>query len=397
MPCSNSVWRHSTRHTQRRRVRWARPSGEYLERRDLLALVVWDGGPRGTGTDWNDVQNWSTDTLPTAADDVEIGAKFRGLTISHDGGSTRIRSLHSAANLTISRGTFSIDGDSQITGTLTLGGGSLSGSGALQVSSMAWTGGTLTGSGTTTVGALVAGKPQGQLSLSGQAKLLSGSHQLISEAEAVWTAGGFDLGELQSPRFINRGSFLVQDNLAMTSGRGATEGRFVNQGTFTVNVSGEMTSSVPLDNSGDLIVSAGTFHVSRPLVQTDGTIRLEGGQLRISSRFDLRGGRLEGSGSIVGNVNHLGGTVAPGNPIGTLAIKGNYLQGSGGTLETTLGGAAPGTGYDQLQVTGQTNLAGTLRVNTANAFLPQDGSIVVPITYGFAPGSLPYCRASVWI
>src|SRR5213075_1807364 len=41
-----------------------------LEPRRMLAAVSWDGG--GDGFNWTDARNWSTDTLPTAADDVTL-------------------------------------------------------------------------------------------------------------------------------------------------------------------------------------------------------------------------------------------------------------------------------------------------------------------------------------
>src|SRR4051794_5808177 len=51
---------------------------EALERRQLLSTVTWDGGPAGTGFDWNIATNWSTDTVPTASDDVVISSASLG-------------------------------------------------------------------------------------------------------------------------------------------------------------------------------------------------------------------------------------------------------------------------------------------------------------------------------
>ncbi|MBL9001332.1 MAG: hypothetical protein JNK25_09375 [Phycisphaerae bacterium] len=47
---------------------------ESLESRTLLATVVWDGGPAGTGTNFHDRFNWAGDALPVAADDAVIPA-----------------------------------------------------------------------------------------------------------------------------------------------------------------------------------------------------------------------------------------------------------------------------------------------------------------------------------
>src|SRR5687767_3854818 len=43
---------------------------ESLESRRLLADISWDGG--GDGVNWSDANNWSSNALPTAADDVTI-------------------------------------------------------------------------------------------------------------------------------------------------------------------------------------------------------------------------------------------------------------------------------------------------------------------------------------
>ena len=45
------------------------------------AVVSWDGG--GANTDWNTALNWSTDALPTSADDPEITVNAT-VTISSD-------------------------------------------------------------------------------------------------------------------------------------------------------------------------------------------------------------------------------------------------------------------------------------------------------------------------
>src|SRR4051794_29020733 len=88
--------------------RFWRPMIERLEDRCLLAVISWDGGIAGIGTDWNAAANWVGDTLPTAADDVQIGATFAGMTITHATASTTIRSLVSEAKLEMASGSFSI-------------------------------------------------------------------------------------------------------------------------------------------------------------------------------------------------------------------------------------------------------------------------------------------------
>src|SRR5262245_39161077 len=55
------------------RVRW-RPWLDRLEDRAVPAIIVWDGGPTGQGTNWLDPANWAGDALPGPNDDAVIAA-----------------------------------------------------------------------------------------------------------------------------------------------------------------------------------------------------------------------------------------------------------------------------------------------------------------------------------
>ena len=61
-------------------------------------------------------------------------------------------------------------------------------------------------------------------------------------------------------------------------------------------------------------------------------------------------------------LNNTGGTVAAGASPGTLTINGDYTQGPGGTLQEEIAGTTPGTQFDQLVVTGDVTLDGTLAI-----------------------------------
>ena len=53
-----------------------RPRLEALEVRAAPAVIQWDGGPTGNGTDWFDPANWADpngrDALPGPNDDVQL-------------------------------------------------------------------------------------------------------------------------------------------------------------------------------------------------------------------------------------------------------------------------------------------------------------------------------------
>jgi fibronectin-binding autotransporter adhesin len=79
--------------------------------------------------------------------------------------------------------------------------------------------------------------------------------------------------------------------------------------------------------------------------------------------MEVRGGRLQGVGKVGGTTNFAGGTIAPGNSIGTLTVAGDYV-GNGGRLEieTVLGDDSSAT--DKLVVTG--NTSGNTNVQVIN-------------------------------
>jgi hypothetical protein len=104
----------------RNRRRFRRLWLERLEERAMLATVLWDGG--GNGTSWNDPLNWDGDALPTAADDVVIGAAG-GVTITYPAGTTTVKSVQSEAGLHIAGGSLTVAGTSYVNGPLTVASG----------------------------------------------------------------------------------------------------------------------------------------------------------------------------------------------------------------------------------------------------------------------------------
>ena len=85
-----------------------RAAVEALENRRLLAAVSWDGG--GDGSSWGDADNWSDDSVPTAADDVTIDVA----------GTVVLTGTRPAGSLDLDGGTLAI------TGTAATGSGILS-------------------------------------------------------------------------------------------------------------------------------------------------------------------------------------------------------------------------------------------------------------------------------
>lgn len=98
--------------------------------------------------------------------------------------------------------------------------------------------------------------------------------------------------------------------------------------------------------------------------------------------FNFTGGTLH-AGNVQFALTNQGGTLAPGQPIGTTLVNGTgagYDQLAPGVLEIELGGRTAGTEYDVLDVAGPVNLAGALDVFLVGGFLPVTGDTFDVVT-----------------
>jgi hypothetical protein len=66
---------------------------------------------------------------------------------------------------------------------------------------------------------------------------------------------------------------------------------------------------------------------------------------------------------------------------GVLKITAGCNQMSAGTLSSVITGTTPGTKFGQLSVGGKATLAGTLKVNTGNGFVPGHGQSFSVLLY----------------
>ena len=101
------------------------------------------------------------------------------------------------------------------------------------------------------------------------------------------------------------------------------------------------------------------------------------GTLGINNRVGSGGGTIDclvgtcsGNGTVGGNLNNSGATVAPGDSPGILTVDGNYTQNAGGTLALEIGGLTPGEQHDKLVVMGTADLNGTVAVELISSFSP---------------------------
>jgi Tol biopolymer transport system component len=111
----------------------------------------------------------------------------------------------------------------------------------------------------------------------------------------------------------------------------------------------------------------------------------------------LRGGSVNGTGNLLGNVVNEGAFLSVGASIGALHIAGDYTQQSGGTLVLEVAGTSTDPlQYDHLDVAGAANLDGKLIVRSLSDVAPQFEN-VVPLTYASVSGSFSSISANAQV
>ena len=266
---------------------------------------------------------------------------------------------------------------------INLGGGTLGGTSTINVT------GPLTLAGGTVTSALV--NANGGLNINGGGFILNGG-KLINRGTAVWSAGNFT--GANGAVFTNAlgATFLNSFDGNAPSGAGATP-LWVNNGIFQKTNGTVALGATSIDfqflNTGTVEVQTNTLRYAVN-TQTAGLTLLDGGSLTAQAQpLQLLGGSLVGTGLVtVANLQNVinSAEISPGFYLGELDIAGNYQQTASGVLNIELGGYLSGTGFDLVTVTGGgaggviATLAGTLNVTLTNGFSPTNGATFTFLT-----------------
>ena len=346
-------------------------------------LFVGTGG--GTGT-----YNLSGGTL--AANEAQLGNGATGTFTQSGGAVTAATSLELGLN-----------GGS---GTYNLIEGSLAPANYLYVGfSGGGTGVFNLGGGTTTTGAVYLGNgvgTTGAYNLNGGTLTTNGIYGGGGTSTLTFNSGtlraGADntnfLGGLTTARIrdgeatfdTNGHNVTVSQNIshAGLSGDQATDGGIAKRGAGTLTFTGNNTYT------GNTRIYNGTF--------------VNNGQTYSAASTVIYGGAtLGGNGFQQGNLFLLANaTLAPGQaaglPAARLTLGGTFSLATNALLSVNLAGATPGTGYDQILVSGAVTLGGKLAVTLAGGFTPalnesftlidQTGPGTTTSTFANAPGGL---------
>ncbi len=331
-----------------------------------------------TSGDWNNAANWTPNGVPGPLDTANTGSNTVSI----------------AANTHITVGTLmggnltGVDSSSMVTVTKTF----------------SWTGGTIS---------------HATLEVASGAK-----------GEIKARAGGPDF-TLNAGTFINGGTITVDVDSFLTNNTGfhgkSTGSSLLDTGELSFNAPSlsdqtsdpillaiiQSTITKKLQGLAAITIRGGTCHLNGVKIDLSGSsgrpgqteaasnatsgLLLDGGVLdfgplnqagTVIGDVTVNTGTVTGSGAVIGNLTNNGGLIAPGHSSGILSVTGNYTQGANGTLLLEVAGNnANGPQYDQLQVGGVANLAGTLDVQASGGFTPQASDTFVPLSYGSTTGN----------
>ncbi len=285
-------------------------------------------------------------------------------TIGFSSGATTLGGAYDVTGTTaISSGVVNVNTPSpaQTTG-LTLSGGSLDGTGEVQVrTSGNWSGGTLTGTGVLRV---LAGAT---LSLTGAGTKIFTTRTLVNVGQVVWTGGQINSGLGAVLQNQAGATFDVQPNLGWFYNQGGSLPRLSNLAGAAVKRTvgtGTATLDVLVDNAGSLDVQAGTLLLSNggtsggtftagpggtlafgfgthSLVATSsvtgaGTVAFSAATATVAGTYDVTGTTVVSAGSVDFN------TPSPAQTTG-LSLSGGTLTGTREVQLRTTGSWTAGT------------------------------------------------------
>jgi len=159
----------------------------------------------------------------------------------------------------------------------------------------------------------------------------------------------------------------------------------INQTADTVVWDGSATTTIAELRLRDAFTGTVTLPTELTI---NGSVTIDTGSLTLATGKTLKAPSLSitGSGALIWtggtlsvdeisqSITNSAGTLSPGQSAGITHVSGNYTQQAGGTLLIELGGTdASIPQFDQLFVSGNITLAGTLVITTINNFVPTVG------------------------
>ncbi|MFC1481975.1 T9SS type A sorting domain-containing protein, partial [Candidatus Neomarinimicrobiota bacterium] len=250
--------------------------------------------------------------------------------------------------------------------------------------------------------------------------LLIGTHGVMADTSLENQAGAYmEASSIYSnfwtqvkstEAFTNEGELVLTNSNSNATGISltVTTGNIFNGATGTIFAEAGASTSSSMEHKllGHLF-NVGLVNITAPtkLSWSGGDEHANDGTLVVDSLltitgtgpFHNRAGTVSGKGVIEvvdGTTFVNAGTIAPGGSPGILTFDGDLAQTSTGVIDLEIAGTEPGTGYDQLIVTGNLDMAGSLNVNDIDSPAIPD-MIFEAITWGSATGVFDAITAEI--
>ncbi len=325
----------------------------------------------GSGT-WSTSSNWTLGLAPEDLYNVRIDPST-AMTITGPTVNTSVKSFTlggagpAVATLRLDD-TFDGDLASVNTATITAAGELILGNGRTLSAPTLSNSGVIRGIGT--IDAVLTNNSVGEVRIAA-GEALTFNQAGHSNAGLVEVIGG-------SVEFV--GSLNNAASTGLIIGRDATmrfTGGLTNNGALAVSFG---TSDIhgPITNSatGSIVISGNANVTFYDDVANSGAINAANGTTAVFFGA-LTGNGVGGSGTVF-----LEGDTRPGFSPGVMSFGGDVHMGFFHNLTAELGGLTPGSGFDQLAVSGDVSLGGTLDITGFGGFIPQPGMAFDIITFG---------------
>jgi filamentous hemagglutinin family protein len=148
-----------------------------------------------------------------------------------------------------------------------------------------------------------------------------------------------------------------------------TDNQWQNAANWNQGVLPDSTQDVSIPNTSFNIDMAGTINVNS-LFSLASLHLVDGASVNVTNPFTLQIGTvLSGNGSFITPQFINNGTFSPGNSPGAISIAGDFIQTESGLLKMEIQDETP-SGYDQLNISGDATLNGTVKLVSLNGYKP---------------------------
>ncbi|XHR30550.1 MAG: beta strand repeat-containing protein [Chthoniobacteraceae bacterium] len=307
----------------------------------------------------------SSQVLNQVGSRIITSASAATLTVNQSSSTTFDGSITGAVSLVKSGiGALTLTGTSTYTGATSITGGTLSVNGSLGNTAVTvGSGATLAGTGTANGTVNATGNITGSLTFNSDVTINHGATATASAFKGNITDNGVITSAvaLQSGKVLS-GSGAVSGNVTVSSA--TVNGSGLNLGATTLTGSSTLSG---VNTASSVTVASGTTSLTGTTKSTSTLSVSAGATLNANGTIDGSAsvsGLLKGDSTVTGNLTLTSGTLAPGNSPGITKVQGNFTTDASSTLVAEISGTVVGASYDQVQVSGNVTLAGTLDLST---------------------------------